>query len=112
MENTTSYQYPTLKGPKSLRILLLSGGNANHLFAELIETTLGDNFPYEAISYVWGDSTKSHRLVLQDGMTLKITKSLYNALRSIRHSNVEDGARALWADGVCINQEDLEERGQ
>src|SRR5262249_43996488 len=51
-------------------------------------------------------------LAIRGGITLKITKSLYNALRSFRHSKVEDGTRALWADGVCINQEDLEERGQ
>jgi hypothetical protein len=108
----TSHQYSTLGGPKSIRVLLLSGGSANQLFAELIETTLGDNIPFEAISYVWGNSTKSRRLALRGGTTLKITESLYNALRSIRHSLVEDGSRAVWADGVCINQEDLDERSQ
>ena len=101
MEDSTLYQYPTLKGPISFRILLLTGGSTTPLFAELIETTISDNFPYEAISYVWGDPTKSQCLAIRGGMTLKITKSLYNALRSIRHSKVEDGTRALWADGVC-----------
>ena len=112
MVESPPYQYPTLKGSNSFRILLLTGGNSNGLFAELIETTLNDNFPYEAISYVWGDQTKSHCLAIRGGKTLKITKSLYNALRNIRHSKVEDGARALWADGACINQEDMKERGQ
>jgi hypothetical protein len=110
--NETPYRYPELTDPKSIRILLLTGGDAKTLFAELIEKTSGEDFSYEAISYVWGSATKSHSLALRGGMSLKITESLYNALQSIRHSKVEDGARALWADGVCINQEDLAERSE
>jgi Heterokaryon incompatibility protein (HET) len=95
-----------------MRILLVWGGNSKNPFGELVETTLGSTLPYEAISYVWANSTRSRSLALRGGLSLKITESLYNALRSIRHSKIEDGARAVWADGVCINQEDVVERGQ
>jgi hypothetical protein len=111
MENN-DYQYQPLQSPKSIRVLRLFGGSGDDLVAELIETALGDkgSVPYEAISYVWGSATKSHLLRLLGGRTLKITASLYSALRNIRHAGTEDGIRTLWADGVCINQQDVEER--
>ncbi len=64
-------------------------------------------YSYEAISYVWGDA-KMRDEIICDGKTLSITLSLGNALRRVRHPDRE---RALWADGICINQEDKEERG-
>ncbi|KAK3938721.1 heterokaryon incompatibility protein-domain-containing protein [Diplogelasinospora grovesii] len=111
MENN-DYQYQPLQSPKSIRVLRLFGGSGDDLVAELIETALGDkgSVPYEAISYVWGSATKSHLLRLLGVRTLKITASLYSALRNIRHAGTEDGIRTLWADGVCINQQDVEER--
>ncbi|RYP12375.1 hypothetical protein DL765_007363 [Monosporascus sp. GIB2] len=62
--------------------------------------------PYEAISYVWGDPTKSEQ-ILCDGRILAITVSLATALRRVR---LPGRRRLLWADGVCINQDDFEER--
>jgi hypothetical protein len=60
---------------------------------------------YIAVSYVWGDpNIKS--TVLVDGERLEITSSLDMALRHIR-----DGERMrVWADGVCIHQNDIEDR--
>ncbi|KAH7157707.1 heterokaryon incompatibility protein-domain-containing protein [Dactylonectria estremocensis] len=112
MEDPSLYQYSPIKPAKNIRILRLTGGNSNILFADLIETTLGSHLPYEAISYTWGDPKKSHTLAIRVGSNIKITKSLYNALRAIRHSRVENGARNIWADGVCINQDDIDERIQ
>jgi hypothetical protein len=40
--------------------------------------------------------------------TLKITKSLRSALFYLRKS---DEPRTLWVDAICINQNDLKERG-
>ena len=65
------------------------------------------NSSYEAISYVWGDA-KMREEIICDGKTLSITLSLANALRKVR---LPEKKRILWADGICINQEDKEERG-
>ncbi|KAK3369095.1 heterokaryon incompatibility protein-domain-containing protein [Lasiosphaeria ovina] len=62
--------------------------------------------PYEAISYVWGNPDKSEQ-ILCDGRTLAITASLATGLRRVR---LPDRMRLLWADGVCINQDDIKER--
>ena len=64
-------------------------------------------YSYEAISYVWGDA-KLRDAIICDGKTLSITLSLGNALRRVR---LPKEKRVLWADGICINQEDKEERG-
>uniref|UniRef100_A0A8H7NQW4 Heterokaryon incompatibility domain-containing protein n=1 Tax=Bionectria ochroleuca TaxID=29856 RepID=A0A8H7NQW4_BIOOC len=112
MEATQTYKYTALSGPRVIRVLRLSGDSADNLFAELIETNLGHACSYEAISYVWGSDNKSHNLNLRGGSLIKITESLYHALKDIRYSAIEDGPRHLWADGVCINQEDIDERSQ
>jgi hypothetical protein len=61
---------------------------------------------YEALSYVWGDATKTLPITL-DGLAIEITLNLESALRHLRYS---DKPRTLWADALCINQSDLEER--
>ncbi|KAF2247335.1 hypothetical protein BU26DRAFT_520526 [Trematosphaeria pertusa] len=63
---------------------------------------------YEALSYVWGPVVYSHPLHCDEGKVF-ITPSLDEALRRLRLS---DRVRVLWADGVCINQADVQERGQ
>lgn len=112
MEDSSLYKYAPLKGLRNIRILRLTGGNSRILFAELIETSLDSHLSYEAISYTWGNPDKSHSLAIQGGSTINITESLYNALVAIRHSKIEDGARNLWVDGVCINQDSETERSQ
>ncbi|PQE17524.1 Heterokaryon incompatibility protein [Rutstroemia sp. NJR-2017a BBW] len=63
-------------------------------------------YNYEAVSYVWGDVTKTECLTCNKKL-LKITGSLATALRAIRQAKT---SRTLWADGICINQEDVDER--
>lgn len=40
---------------------------------------------------------------------ITVTRSLLDALRTFRRP---DRLRILWADAICINQQDLEERSQ
>lgn len=65
-----------------------------------------DQPKYEALSYLWGDSSarKTIRLCEQD---FSVTTNLEAALRQIRRV---DEARILWVDAVCINQGDISER--
>lgn len=65
---------------------------------------------YEAISYAWGPSEFSNHITLGGGSVLKITLSLYQALQRFRF---DDRQRTLWADAICINQNDnLEKSSQ
>ncbi|KAF2749764.1 HET-domain-containing protein [Sporormia fimetaria CBS 119925] len=61
---------------------------------------------YEALSYVWGDATKE-KLITIDGQPVRISRNLHQALRDLQLGHAP---RTIWADAVCINQTDLEER--
>jgi hypothetical protein len=62
---------------------------------------------YEALSYAWGSKNRSHRLGSADGSYFQVTQSLHQALQYLRYPDRE---RRIWADAVCINQDNLTER--
>ncbi|KAK4442812.1 heterokaryon incompatibility protein-domain-containing protein [Podospora aff. communis PSN243] len=109
------YRYRRLPADScSIRILLLPRGSGNILLGKLVDTKVRGGQSYEALSYVWGDPEKTHMLRLDGGKRLNITASLYHALNNLRprSGGPGPGIRAVWADGVCINQEDEVERAQ
>ena len=61
---------------------------------------------YETLSYVWGDPSLVNEIIA-DGSVINITKNLRTALWYLRSPDVP---RVIWADGICINQSDLDER--
>jgi hypothetical protein len=63
---------------------------------------------YYALSYTWGDSSLKKRIEI-DGRPFNITQNLSLALRYLRHQQLQ---RLIWADGLCINQSDTEERNR
>lgn len=63
---------------------------------------------YEALSYVWGDSTLLNTVKL-DGFDVAISRNLFQALCRLRR---RDADRILWVDAVCINQGDIDERSR
>ena len=63
---------------------------------------------YEALSYVWGFSSKTVAINL-DGFKVPITQNLEYALRYLRR---QTQSRRIWVDAVCINQADLDERSK
>lgn len=63
--------------------------------------------PFSAISYRWAQTGDPKHVVHLPGCSLELTGSLYNALRYFRHRN---RPVVLWADAVCINQNDIREK--
>lgn len=61
---------------------------------------------YETLSYAWGILEKP-RTISVDGFNIAVTVNLYNALSRLRDHYFE---RVIWADAICINQEDQEEK--
>ena len=62
---------------------------------------------YECLSYAWGEPAFSEKLYIIGHGVVKITPSLHSALQYLRYSTE---VRWLWADAICINQQDNEER--
>ena len=59
---------------------------------------------YIAISYCWGDPTRTHRLWLNKTQYLPITAAAAHVLGHVIPE------KYLWMDAVCINQQDVEEK--
>lgn len=62
---------------------------------------------FDALSYVWGSSDERQKIRC-NGKDLHITANLYQALQQVR---CVINARVIWADQICINQQDPRERG-
>lgn len=69
---------------------------------------LGTCPEYSALSYVWGDPQDKIPLVI-DGKLHEITTSLNDCLAYLRAERFEDW---IWADAVCIDQENNEEKAE
>lgn len=103
--------YKPLPDLNSIRRLILEPGKdkdalIGHLEAIDLPQAHGAK-SFEAISYVWGKSVRSRSMTI-NGKRLAITESLQTALRQTRRP---DGQRAVWADAICISQEDEQEKG-
>ncbi|KAH7246888.1 heterokaryon incompatibility protein-domain-containing protein [Fusarium solani] len=74
----------------------------------LISLTSDPPPKYEALSYTWGDP-KVTREIIVNGYLVNVTFNLYSALYRLRQP---EEMRVLWVDALCINQTDVDERGQ
>ncbi|KAF2491477.1 hypothetical protein BU16DRAFT_468164, partial [Lophium mytilinum] len=93
----------------TIRVLYLKPGHESdeiqaHLRLLDIDTDLSPQ--YESLSYVWGDPAFTKRVIINEHF-IEIRKNLYGALRHIR-SKTE--TLIIWADAICINQSDMDEK--
>ena len=103
-----SYNYLPLLTTSSFRVLeLLSGKPDDDIRIRLHQADWKTPPSYEAISYAWGDTNIKVGITCEDS-TLEITPNLRDGLRQMR---LQDRSRYLWADAICINQDDVSERG-
>lgn len=101
-------RYEQLTGTSDIRLLKLEPGQgADPLVSSLIIKSLDDHSSlWAALSYTWG-STHDYMHLICDGLQLPITKNLHSALQRLRLLNEP---LLLWADAICINQADNEEK--
>lgn len=101
--------YNTLEDPGTFRILELNQTQPTEtqISGRLISSRLQDTPDYRAISYVWGDQPPTSSILLEDGNSLPITKTLFNVIKEL--SSIHASNR-LWVDQICINQGDEAER--
>ncbi|TGO33079.1 hypothetical protein BHYA_0268g00060 [Botrytis hyacinthi] len=106
MLSTRELYHPLKDG--EFRVLGIEPGNFDKpIQCTLSPCLLDDNPTYQALSYTWGDpSIRAPSKV--DGRVFMATTNLESALRYLRDPKI---TRVLWVDAVCINQEDIPERG-
>ena len=85
---------------------LLPGTGQDDIVCSLTEHSLSSSPQYEALSYCWGDENDTTPIEV-NGSKLDITRSLRSALLHLRNPN---HSRFIWADAVCINEQDMTER--
>ncbi|KAI0102967.1 heterokaryon incompatibility protein-domain-containing protein [Nemania sp. FL0031] len=109
-----SYRYIPLSGEHGFSIRLLEVSFVDDGHATISSTThmLEDSPLYLALSYRWSSSGTPLPIII-NGKFYSISRSLWFALKRI-HQRVTTSDRAwprkLWVDGLCINQEDDQEK--
>lgn len=72
------------------------------------EYPMNQSPPYIALSYMWGTDTAQQRIRLQ-GHPFLVRKNLADFLQQISTEELSD--KLYWIDAICINQDNLAERG-
>ncbi|KAE9366761.1 hypothetical protein N431DRAFT_562088 [Stipitochalara longipes BDJ] len=125
------YQYSSLSYATAIRVLVLQiskdaehPSNPSSLF-NLEEVNLQEHPKYEALSYTWGDTTyyngftyqwdsappRTYPIEIYGSGLLQITTNLNEFLQHLAQSAPNGtSTRRIWADQICINQKDIEER--
>ncbi|KAI9640924.1 hypothetical protein NHQ30_010765 [Ciborinia camelliae] len=108
------FEYQNLTEADSIRLLIIHPGNpASPMHCSLINTSLMEcrmdiYDGYTALSYVWGDPN-ARKVVFVNGHPFLVTVNLADALDHLRDS---ERPLRLWADAICINQDNPTERTQ
>ncbi|KAH8894745.1 heterokaryon incompatibility protein, partial [Thozetella sp. PMI_491] len=104
--------HPPLRQRNEYRILDLDPGDFKEpISCRLIVVDMAKPSTYEAISYTWsdedGDTTKSQTIRV-NSKAFSITQNCHNALKRAR---MRWTARRVWIDAICIDQDNIDERG-
>ncbi|TLD20688.1 hypothetical protein PspLS_08543 [Pyricularia sp. CBS 133598] len=112
-------KYMPLHELEGFCLIKIQPGAATELLRlELVHSTLRKIDPpaFEALSYVWGSPENPTTVeVLSQAHGVCVTsqvaihRNLATALTHLRHPST---VRTMWADAICINQNDLAERSQ
>jgi len=116
---TQGFHYdPLPQNTLHIRLLSLVSLDGEHPSFVLDAVRLDEAPPYVALSYCWGDPTP-RETILVNGVPLKITSNLMQALRSVYRAVARSDAPPLWhenervllwADAISINQADIPEK--
>jgi len=102
-------RYNPLTQTDSIRLVELQPGNPeDELRVEIQHTTLSEAPEYETLSYEWAGNRKEATVRCGRGEEIHVPLNLRAALKKLRD---RDRPRRIWIDAICINQEDLQERG-
>ncbi|CAG9977965.1 unnamed protein product [Clonostachys byssicola] len=104
----TKLHYSALDADNSeIRLFEIAPGDGDdEICCSLSVVSLNNHPRFEALSYVWGDPSIKKNVTV-DGASHLVTVNLESALRDLRYPS---NRRTIWADAICINQDDLDEK--
>ena len=105
---TKRYSPLDVSRPSTRLLELLPGPFDSEIECKLHNASLDEHPQYEAVSYCWGEPPKDKVIRLADRL-VSLGDNLFSALRHLRRP---DKPRILWADALCIDQDDVEEKTQ
>ncbi|CAK7234008.1 hypothetical protein SBRCBS47491_008804 [Sporothrix bragantina] len=107
--NSPKYAYTEL-APRQIRMLQIhpAASHSDPIVCSLFIWSIDiPPAPFEALSYTWGDAQERYWISI-DGLAFQVAPNLLGALQRFR---LTGEPRYLWVDAICINQDDLTERG-
>ncbi|KAK8103037.1 Heterokaryon incompatibility protein 6- OR allele, partial [Apiospora sp. TS-2023a] len=111
-EDNADFYRPLNIDEAEFRLLLVQAGEGDEAVkCQLLHASLKDGAdrpPYETVSYCWGDPAETGAIFV-DGLEMVVPLSAAAVLKRMRKPT-ED--RTLWIDAICINQDDVDERGR
>ncbi|KAF2145870.1 uncharacterized protein K452DRAFT_102434 [Aplosporella prunicola CBS 121167] len=107
MGSQNNYEYSPFENRRDIRLLKITKDPPSF---DLVHANLDALPPYETLSYTWGAPAQTHNLPLgPNGGIIGLTCSLRQALPLVSSAMQTD---FIWIDQICINQNDIQERGQ
>lgn len=110
MATPAKYVYKRLAKPDEIRILELlpAKDDGDIVCCKIHHTYLSSSTNiYTALSYAWGSRKVPAVVVICHGYSAHIPPTLYSTLRRLRA--LSNTSQYLWADALCINQENTHE---
>tara|TARA_R110002003_G_scaffold42_14_gene3182 strand:+ start:29050 stop:29646 length:597 start_codon:yes stop_codon:yes gene_type:complete len=116
MDTDKYYVYDALPNPSRMIRLIKILSTTPQVSCVFRIVLLDDSPVFSALSYMWGDASTTE-LITIDGRPLPVTTNLAHAMRDV-HSLWAEGRTPrddaaeqwLWADAICINQRDDQEK--
>ncbi|OAQ68823.1 HET domain-containing protein [Pochonia chlamydosporia 170] len=111
---TPRFAYTSLRSPHTMiRLVKLKSAyfRADPVDCELLTFDIDDLPPYGALSYCWGAAGEASKMIC-NGRLFYARPSLERSFKRLR-AGFSSGQTEeyIWADALCINQADLEEKG-
>lgn len=115
--------YPLDFSGNTIKLLtLLPGQFSDNVYLSVTQ----DNFqnekrtPYECISYTWGEAQYPEKVYIRQKSpandsnvdNLQFLHPRINLLTALKYIRLPDTPRVIWADAICIDQDNIAERSQ
>ncbi|KFH40656.1 Heterokaryon incompatibility protein 6, OR allele-like protein [Hapsidospora chrysogenum ATCC 11550] len=110
VEDTVKFDYGPVRDPKVIRLLLIfPAAGPNDVLETIMFHADLEEVPFQALSHTCLDKGKLKRMHC-NGRGLVLGESMYQALLDVRNVAEPGTFTVVWAEAVCIDQEDVRDR--